>query len=225
MSLEEFERRLDETWEEKVKSVDLEYGLAERTNLQNACIREVASMGINPDTLVERNAVVGKLAVVAPMMMCDHNVHTALKALLFAVESKCEWQVATETLLASDWNYDVAWNALVSFNFANSYQWPDPPQPEPLNQGQPAAASGRGGIGSEVARTAVSNAPRGITCQQCGSVGTVTTKEMKKKSGISGGKATAAVLTGGFSILATGLSRKDKVTQMHCSACGVTWLA
>lgn len=43
------------------------------------------------------------------------------------------------------------------------------------------------------------------------------------KAGVSGGKATAALLTGGFSLLAMGLSRKQRVTEAWCSNCQSTW--
>jgi hypothetical protein len=43
------------------------------------------------------------------------------------------------------------------------------------------------------------------------------------KKGISGGKATGALLTGGVSILASGLSRKEKVTEARCANCRQTW--
>jgi hypothetical protein len=62
-----------------------------------------------------------------------------------------------------------------------------------------------------------------MICPHCQTRGRVSTKKMKKKVGISGGKATGAVLTGGLSILATGLSRKESVTEAHCSSCGATW--
>ncbi|MDO8307003.1 MAG: hypothetical protein Q7V58_01430 [Actinomycetota bacterium] len=52
----------------------------------------------------------------------------------------------------------------------------------------------------------------------------MSTKSVKAKKGVSGGKATGAVLTGGISILATGLSRKEKVTEAHCSNCRTTWV-
>lgn len=45
----------------------------------------------------------------------------------------------------------------------------------------------------------------------------------KAKKGISGGKATAAIITGGLSIGAVGLSRKQRVTRALCSSCQVTW--
>ena len=43
------------------------------------------------------------------------------------------------------------------------------------------------------------------------------------KKGISGGKATGAVLTGGLSLLATGLSRKEMVREAYCYNCKMTW--
>jgi len=42
-------------------------------------------------------------------------------------------------------------------------------------------------------------------------------KSVKAKQGISGGKATGAILTGGVSLLATGLSRKANLTR-HTAA-------
>jgi hypothetical protein len=62
-----------------------------------------------------------------------------------------------------------------------------------------------------------------IICPHCQSRGTVRTKQVKRKKGVSGGKATAAVLTGGLSVLATGLSRKETVTEAHCTNCRNTW--
>ena len=62
-----------------------------------------------------------------------------------------------------------------------------------------------------------------LVCPHCQSRGTVRTKRVRQKKGISGGKATAAVLTGGVSLLATGLSRKETQTEAHCSNCGSTW--
>ena len=62
-----------------------------------------------------------------------------------------------------------------------------------------------------------------LVCPHCQSEGTVRTKQVMQKRGISGGKATAAVLTGGISLLATGLSRKEPCTEAHCSHCGSTW--
>ncbi len=62
-----------------------------------------------------------------------------------------------------------------------------------------------------------------IICPHCQWKGTVRTKPIKKKAGISGGKATAAILTSGVSMLATGLSRKEALTQAHCDNCQSTW--
>ena len=56
-----------------------------------------------------------------------------------------------------------------------------------------------------------------------GLLGYVTTRKVKAKRGISGGKATGAVLTAGISILATGLSRKETVTQAACTNCKSQW--
>ena len=62
-----------------------------------------------------------------------------------------------------------------------------------------------------------------IVCPHCQVRGQVKTKQGKQKKGVSGGKATAAVLTMGFSVLATGLSRKEKVTEAKCGNCGQRW--
>ena len=64
---------------------------------------------------------------------------------------------------------------------------------------------------------------RGMACPHCGAVGQIKTKRVKAKKGVSGGKATGAVLTAGFSILATGLSRKEEVTECRCRACKIVW--
>ena len=63
-----------------------------------------------------------------------------------------------------------------------------------------------------------------MVCPHCQVRGQVHTKRVKVKRGISGGKATGAVLTAGFSILATGLSRKEAATQATCNNCRVTWM-
>jgi hypothetical protein len=62
-----------------------------------------------------------------------------------------------------------------------------------------------------------------IICAHCHSTGCVTTSNVKLKKGISGGKATGAILTGGLSLLAVGLSRKEAVTEAKCSNCGSVW--
>ena len=62
-----------------------------------------------------------------------------------------------------------------------------------------------------------------MICPHCQTKGQVRTKAVKRKKGVSGGKATAAVLTGGTSLLVTGLSRKEDLTQAHCMKCNSTW--
>lgn len=62
-----------------------------------------------------------------------------------------------------------------------------------------------------------------MVCPPCHTKGRVTTKAVKAKKGVSGGKATAAVITGGWSVFATGLSRKEKLTEARCGHCGATW--
>jgi hypothetical protein len=72
---------------------------------------------------------------------------------------------------------------------------------------------------------AASRAREQIVCPHCQVAGHVRATQTKVKKGVSGGKATGALLTGGLSMLATGLSRKETVTQMHCTNCNVTWHA
>jgi DNA-directed RNA polymerase subunit RPC12/RpoP len=62
-----------------------------------------------------------------------------------------------------------------------------------------------------------------IVCPQCHSKGHATTRKVTLKKGVSGGKATGAILTGGLSLLATGLSRKEDATEAKCSNCGSVW--
>lgn len=62
-----------------------------------------------------------------------------------------------------------------------------------------------------------------IVCPMCHKGGQVHTETVTEKDGIDGGKATAGVLTGGVSLLFTGLSRKKVKTQAHCDNCGSTW--
>ena len=62
-----------------------------------------------------------------------------------------------------------------------------------------------------------------MVCPHCQTKGKIRTKQVEVKRGISGTKATAAVLTGGVSVLATGLSQKDKNTQAHCEECDASW--
>jgi hypothetical protein len=62
-----------------------------------------------------------------------------------------------------------------------------------------------------------------MVCPHCSAKGQVRTKRTTLKKGVSGGKATAALLTGGISLLATGLSRKEPRTEARCDVCSNTW--
>jgi predicted RNA-binding Zn-ribbon protein involved in translation (DUF1610 family) len=62
-----------------------------------------------------------------------------------------------------------------------------------------------------------------IVCPHCQVTGQVATRQVRIKQGVSGAKATGAVLTGGLSVLATGLSKKEVVTEAHCYNCRVVW--
>lgn len=60
-------------------------------------------------------------------------------------------------------------------------------------------------------------------CSHCQKRGCVITKKLKAKKGISGGKATAGLLTCGLSLFAVGLSRKEMITQAKCLNCDSEW--
>jgi hypothetical protein len=62
-----------------------------------------------------------------------------------------------------------------------------------------------------------------LVCPHCQTQGRVSRTPATRKRGISGGKATAAVFTGGTSLLATGLSRKQHVMAMYCGNCRTRW--
>jgi hypothetical protein len=62
-----------------------------------------------------------------------------------------------------------------------------------------------------------------IICPHCQTKGKVTTQRVRRKKGISGGKATGAILTGGASLVATGLSRKEWQTEARCGQCRSRW--
>jgi hypothetical protein len=63
-----------------------------------------------------------------------------------------------------------------------------------------------------------------MVCPHCRTRGGVTTAKQRVKRGVSGGKATGAILTAGFSLLAVGLSRMEKVTKAKCTNCGSEWV-
>ena len=62
-----------------------------------------------------------------------------------------------------------------------------------------------------------------MICPHCGQRGKVRTQRVSRKKGIGGGKATAALMTGGVSMLATGLSRKEQLTSAFCGNCRNRW--
>lgn len=62
-----------------------------------------------------------------------------------------------------------------------------------------------------------------MICPHCQTKGSVITKKTKKKGSISGGKVMGGLMTGGVSLLATGLSRKEKVTEAYCKNCKIKW--
>lgn len=62
-----------------------------------------------------------------------------------------------------------------------------------------------------------------VQCPYCLWTGTVRMYRTTRKQGISGGKATGAILTGGVSLIGTGLSRKVDVTEANCTHCHTRW--
>ena len=62
-----------------------------------------------------------------------------------------------------------------------------------------------------------------LLCPHCQKKGHVRTKAITKKEGFSGGKVIAGVFTHGWSLLATGLAKKNKYIQAHCDSCNSTW--
>jgi DNA-directed RNA polymerase subunit M/transcription elongation factor TFIIS len=81
---------------------------------------------------------------------------------------------------------------------------------------------------TEAIQASLRNAQQGpintqMICPHCQSRGGVRTKQVTQKMGISGTKATAAVFTAGVSMLATGLSRKEGMTEASCQNCGSVW--
>lgn len=62
-----------------------------------------------------------------------------------------------------------------------------------------------------------------LVCPHCGERGTISATSVVKGKGVSGGKAAGAVMTGGVSVFATGLSKNQRVRQLHCENCNSTW--
>lgn len=102
--------------------------------------------------------------------------------------------------------------------------WRAKPQPDPAETRGPAEP-----VRPPWGMNALTNFAHGpihpqVVCPHCGERGPVHLKRTKQKKGVSGGKATAAIMTGGLSMLATGLSRKEKGMQAFCENCSVTWM-
>jgi hypothetical protein len=62
-----------------------------------------------------------------------------------------------------------------------------------------------------------------VVCPHCQVRGKVRVWPEPRSAGISGGKATGAFLTGGLSVLLTGLSKHEWVTRANCQNCNVEW--
>lgn len=62
-----------------------------------------------------------------------------------------------------------------------------------------------------------------LRCPHCDARGQVSQRTVARDRGISGAKATGAVLTAGLSVLATGLSQQVEVTECRCANCGTVW--
>jgi hypothetical protein len=63
-----------------------------------------------------------------------------------------------------------------------------------------------------------------MVCPHCQKKGEVFTWPVSVKRGISGGKATAAILTGGISVLFVGLTRREELTEARCDNCEAKWM-
>lgn len=62
-----------------------------------------------------------------------------------------------------------------------------------------------------------------LKCPHCDEKGGVRTKGANERKGISGGKAVGGLLTGGLSLVATGISRREKLTKAFCEKCRSSW--
>ncbi len=86
-------------------------------------------------------------------------------------------------------------------------------------KGSPSRAAGRSSM--DAGRSLAEDGQ--IICPHCQTRGRVRTYGMERKTGISGAKATAAIITAGLSLFFVGLSRKDDVLRARCSNCNVSW--
>jgi hypothetical protein len=62
-----------------------------------------------------------------------------------------------------------------------------------------------------------------MVCPHCQVKGQIRTQKGKVKAGVSGGKATGALLTLGVSLWLVGLSQRKLVTNATCENCQMTW--
>jgi hypothetical protein len=78
-------------------------------------------------------------------------------------------------------------------------------------------------LGSSSSGTVISPQNPHMKCPHCETIGQISTKKVDLTKGISGGKAVAGLLTGGLSILAVGISRKEAQTEARCGKCNNVW--
>jgi len=62
-----------------------------------------------------------------------------------------------------------------------------------------------------------------MVCPHCGTKGKVTTRKVASGPSTAGDSLATGILTAGFSLLGTELSRKQTVTQAWCGHCGESW--
>jgi hypothetical protein len=62
-----------------------------------------------------------------------------------------------------------------------------------------------------------------LTCPYCKVQGLVGTRQVKVKRSSSGARSTGSFVTGGLSVLTTGLSKRVVVTEAACGKCNSTW--
>lgn len=76
---------------------------------------------------------------------------------------------------------------------------------------------------TEVAEPPKPTGVKAIECPYCHKVGGVTTRPARRVKGVSGVKTTYGILTGGMSLMLTGISRAEWVTRARCKNCTATW--
>ncbi|MGH3358976.1 MAG: hypothetical protein ACRDO7_09235 [Nocardioidaceae bacterium] len=88
-----------------------------------------------------------------------------------------------------------------------------------------AAIGLAGYVAVQVARTRNATAGRDadkIRCPHCQVLGSVTVRLARRKTGVSGPRATGS-FAGGASMLVAGLSGKQAVRHLACLSCGMQW--